>query len=308
MLALLTSSCGNGTTLEEAADSIASILPPPKTLDPPEPYTPIGGEPVPEVKQLAADVLQAIGTYKVGEGTLELANARIAGRAAPGVAEAVSALLVSTAASAVDIIYPQLSGLTQNEAGIMLVFRQRLLENGDERSMSRTADLRFRRSANGWILSEAVPLAPQPPAAPVLSAAARSVLDNDRIRLPETARWDVEAGTVDERLLNILLDIAGEHTVDVTVFATGHPRNVFGSRAVSNHTVGRAVDIWAVDDVEVISQRDPAGPLRALAATFLTKGVTELGTPWDLDGPAAGRSFTNTVHEDHLHVGFDRSL
>ena len=30
--------------------------------------------------------------------------------------------------------------------------------------------------------------------------------------------------------------------------------------------------------------------------------VREVGSPWALDGPG-GRSFTNEVHHDHLHIG-----
>lgn len=276
------------------------------TLAAPEPYVPVAGEPIPEVKRLAADVLQAIGTYRKTEGTLEGANARLAGRASPEVVQKAQALLIPTAVSAVDMIYPQVSGLTQTDAGIMAVFRQRILEEGQERSVTRVADLRFKKGPQGWQISELNSLGGEPrPNPKPLSASAQAVLLNDRIRLPEPARWDIEAGIVDERVLQTLLTLAAEHSLDVTVLAGGHPRNVFASKLVSNHTVGRAVDIWAVDDLPVIAQRDPAGPLNQLVRTLLTRGVTELGSPWDVDGPK-GSSFTDTVHQDHLHLAFDR--
>jgi hypothetical protein len=305
---LFQASCRQGVSPMDSTapgSSVTETTATPKRLADPVPYSPLPEEPVPEVKQLAADALQAIGTYEAGEGTVDLAVGRLAGRADAGVVEAATPMLIPTAASAVDIIYPQLSGLTQTEAGIMAVFRQRLLENGNERSVTRTADLRFRRTSTGWAISQMAPLGGEPKERQPLSVAAEAVLVHDRIRLPDSARWDIEAGTVDERVLNLLLDLAAEHALDVTVFASGHPHNVFASRSVSNHTVGRAVDIWAVNSEEVVSQRDDTGPLHALVSSLLAKGVTELGSPWDLDGAGSGASFTNTVHQDHLHLAFD---
>ena len=52
--------------------------------------------------------------------------------------------------------------------------------------------------------------------------------------------------------------------------------------------------------------RDPLGPLHQLVEELLARGaVTELGSPWDLDGVGSGASFTNVVHQDHLHLAFD---
>jgi len=30
--------------------------------------------------------------------------------------------------------------------------------------------------------------------------------------------------------------------------------------------------------------------------------VRQVGGPWDLDGKSSSRSFTNTVHLDHVHL------
>lgn len=314
LIALLSvaTACGteSNALAEKIGKGIGKVVPitiPKLTLAPSQPYVPLPGEPVPEVKQLAADVLQAIGNYAVGEGTVAGATSRLAARAAPTVAQGVTPLLVPTADSAVDIIYPQVSGVTKTEVGIIAVFRQRFLEDQKERSVTRAADLRFQKTPTGWIVSEIASLGGQPRQEKPVSAMAEAVLGNDRIKLPEPARWDLQAGGIDERLLKVLLDLARERTVDVAVFSGGHPRNVFGTNKVSNHTVGRAVDIWAVDGVPVISQRDKAGPLYSLVGSLLAQGVTELGSPWDFDGGAADASFTNIVHEDHLHIGFDRA-
>lgn len=271
----------------------------------PDRYAPLPGEPVPEVKQLAADVLQSIGTYDVGGGTAAAASQRLAGRGKPSVVEAAAPLLVPSAASAVDIIYPQLGGLTDTEASVMVVFRHRVLLRADKQSVTRTADVRLVRGSAGWSVTAIASLGGNPVSVGALTPAAREVLESERLELPDTARWDVEAGRIDDRVLDLLTRLAASHTVRVTVLATGHPHNVFATPSVSNHTVGRGVDVWSVDGQPVVLQRDSSGPLHKLVAELLAEGITELGSPWDLDGPGVGPSFTNTVHQDHLHLAFD---
>ena len=101
----------------------------------------------------------------------------------------------------------------------------------------------------------------------------------------------------------------------VAVLRSGHPRKVFGASTVSNHTTGRAVDIWAVDGVPVIRQNngityeessvaraDRKQPAFRVTSTLLRKEqVGEIGSPWNLD-PSGQPSFTDPVHQDHLHV------
>lgn len=274
-------------------------------LAPPAVYVPLAGEPEPEVKQLASDVLQSIGTYAIGGGTAAAAAARLAGRGSDAVIDAAAPLLLPTAASAVEIVYPQLGGLTETEASVMVVFRHRVLLSGEEQLVTRTADVRLVRGSAGWSVSTIASLGGDPVSVGALTPAAQAVLDSDRVELPDSARWDIEAGRIDTRVLDLLARLAADHNLSVTVLATGHPHNVFATQSVSNHTVGRGVDIWAVDGQPVVSQRDPSGPLHALVAQLLAEGVTELGSPWDLDGPGVGASFTNTVHQDHLHLAFD---
>ena len=266
---------------------------------------PLPGEPAPEVKQLASDALQAMATYDVGGGTPIAAAARLGARGNTAAVDAAAALLLPDAASAIDIVYPQLGGLTNTEASVMVVFRHRLLQGGEERVVTRTGDVRLERGPAGWSVATIASLGGEPgPPAPV-SPAGQAVLDNDRLDLPDSARWDITAGRIDDRVLDLLARLTVDHTLSVTVLATGHPHNVFASESVSNHTVGRGVDIWAVDGQPVVAQRDPASPLRTLVEQLLREGVTELGSPWDLDGTGRGASFTNTVHQDHLHLAFD---
>jgi hypothetical protein len=310
-LLVLTACSGSDTvtapTTDSWATSTTSTSAPAPSLPPPAAYEPIPGEPVPEAKSLAAMLLQTIGTYPVGEGTAQMAERRLGGTVDPSVIDAALPLLDPAAASSTEIVYPQLGGLTESEASVMVVFRQRLASATDEWEVTRTADVRLTRTADGWTASAIASVGGDPPPeSPPLSAAARAVLATAAIDLPDSARWDIEAGRIDDRVLQLLSGLAEVHTLGVTVLATGHPEHVFGASSISNHTVGRGVDVWSVDGQPVIAQRDAGGPLQALVQQLLdTMATTELGSPWDLDGAGRGASFTNTVHQDHLHLAFD---
>jgi len=298
---------GPPSSTTDTTPATTSTSEPEPVLAPPAPYEPLPGEPVPEVKSLAADVVQAIGTYPIGEGTVEAAAARLGGTVAPSVVEAALPLLDPAAASRTEIVYPQLAGLTGTEASVMLVYRQELATRSGERAVTRTADVRLTKAAEGWAVTAIASTGGEPPQDPgPLSAAAEAVLATEAIDLPDSARWDIQSGRIDDRVLELLLRLAEDHTLGVAVLATGHPEHVFGTRSVSNHTVGRAVDVWSIDGQAVVSQRDPGSPVQALVQELVdTRATTELGSPWDLDGVGMGVSFTNTVHQDHLHLGFD---
>lgn len=288
----------------EPAPTVATTQP---SLDPPVAYQPLAGEPVPEAKRAASDVVQALTTFAAQADPAAAVALAVGRLGAPGhVVDQAGGLLVPGAASAGDIVYPQLGGLTDEAASVMVVVRQRLLEGTARRSVVRTVDVRLARRSGVWAVTSVESAGGRPPPPSVApSRVAQALLAVDNVVLPDSARWDILDGTVDDRVLAILAQLGAEHRVDVTTLATGHPYNVFGTQRVSNHTRGRAVDIWAVDGRPVIDQRDPSGPLATLARGLLAQGVSELGGPWDLDGPG-GASFTNVVHQDHLHVGFDR--
>jgi hypothetical protein len=317
--AVIAASCSSGGSESSAESSAGSSTAPrpspssaPSTTSTSEPrltaparYLPVDGEPAPEAKQLAADALQTIGTYPEGAGTSSAARSRLADMAvAGGVVDEAAPLLVPDAASAVEIVYPQLGGLTDVEASVMVVFRHRLMVGGTDQIVTRTADVRLVAGPGGWSVSAIASIGGDPPPQVPPSPVAQALLSHGAIDLPDSARWDIEAGRIDERVLQLLVDLAAHHTLSITVLATGHPHNVFATDTVSNHTLGRGVDIWAVDGQPVVSQRDTAGALHGIVADLLIRGVTELGSPWDLDGPG-GASFTNTVHQDHLHLAFD---
>lgn len=271
-------------------------------LDPSAQYVPVPGDVEPALKEEAALTVQALLSYEPATSSIDAARQRLLARAAPAeIADKAAQVLLAGASSAADIVYPQLGGLTTDRASVMLVLRQRVLRQGEQQSIVRTVDVRLVRRETRWTVEDIASFGGDAVPAPIqLSASAQRVLADVRIDLPDSARWDVLAGRVGEPILALLADIAQRHKVAVTVFASGHPHEVFGTNRVSNHTRGAAVDLWLVD-TPVVAQRHPNGPLPALVADLLGRGVTELGAPVDVDGPG-GPNFTDTVHQDHLHL------
>lgn len=274
----------------------------PPRLDAPVPYVPVPGEVEQPLKSVAAVTMQTLMTYDSGNSSAEAARQRlIASGAPPQIADKAGSVLVAGSSSAADIVYPQLGGLTSERASVMLVVRQRLLNGAERQTVVRTVDVRLLRSGALWVIEDVASFggeAVSPPAE--LPASARRVLADPAIDLPDSARWDISAGLVSEPVLALLADLAQRHRLGVTVFATGHPHEVFGTTRLSNHTRGAAVDLWLVD-TPVVSQRAPNGRIPGLVSDLLALGVTELGAPFDVDGPG-GANFTDMVHQDHLHI------
>lgn len=130
------------------------------------------------------------------------------------------------------------------------------------------------------------------------------VLSNPRIAFRPQARMDVEAGRVDPRVLGLLQVLSQRFEVGgVGPFKSGHSYYVAGTRHVSNHSFGRAVDIFRIDGRPVSSSN-----ASAREAVLLILGLQkplrpdETGSPWRF--PASG-SFTDRAHWDHIHVGWD---
>ena len=275
-------------------------------LDPAGPYVTPPNEVEVELKKAAAATLQALFTYEVGQGTLEAATQRLAAvPAVPEVAAKAAPLLFVDLATAADIVYPQLGGLTPTKASVMTVVSLRTLRGSERTTVVRTMDVRLERRAGVWTVVDLPSLGGQRlERPPTLSPAAQRVLDHPQIEMADSARWDIYSGKIADRVLDTMASIADAQPLGVAVLSAGHPLEVFGTSRPSNHIAGRAVDLWKIGS-PVIDQRDPNGPLRPLVQRLLTEGVTELGGPFDVDG-AKPASFANTVHLDHLHIGFDR--
>ena len=84
------------------------------------------------------------------------------------------------------------------------------------------------------------------------------------------------------------------------VIQSGHPVNVWATTRRSAHADGRAADIYAVDDELVSAQREVGSPAYELTGRLIAAGAAQVGSPWDF---AVGvGSFTDPVHQDHIHL------
>lgn len=291
----------NGPSPSRAVITTTTTAP----LPPSMPWLPTPNEVEPDLKQAAADALASLFTYEVGGGTAQAAAGRLAGVPDPAqLAEQAAPLLDPNATGAVDVIYPQMGGLSGGRASAMVVTRFRWRNDGIDRAEVRTVDVRLIRQAGVWSVEKLASLGGGPPAADApLSELAQRVLNDPKIELPDSARWDIRSGLISDTVLGVMASLAEVHEFKVGVLSTGHPLQVFGTAHTSNHIPGRAVDIWWLDG-PIVEQRDPNGPLAPVLLQMLEAGVTELGAPFVVEG-ARGGGFANLVHQDHLHVGFD---
>jgi hypothetical protein len=135
-------------------------------------------------------------------------------------------------------------------------------------------------------------------------ARAADLVRNPNITMSPEARADFLAGIVDQRVVNLLAATAVQYRLVVTVVKTGHSQFVKGTNRVSNHFYARAVDISAVNSVDVSATNYAA---LDLALSILTSASSlrpsELGSPW-LELSAFSGAFTDGDHADHLHIGF----
>lgn len=201
------------------------------------------------------------------------------------------------------VMYPQMGGVTPDAVSVMVLVRQETIDaEGRAATVTRTLDIRLRLEGDRWafdrLASDGGPVESRPDH---LSPAATAVLDHPGIELPDSARWDIYRGDIDQQLLELMMILAEHHPIGVLVLSTGHPWEVFGTDRQSNHTKGKAVDVYAIDGEFVVAQRDEGNLAYELSRSLFDQGVAELGSPWAFDG-FGGRSFTDAVHQDHLHV------
>lgn len=287
-----------------------SSPPTPEPSLPPQPSSAAPFEAHPDdvyrnAKQVAGRVVQHLTTYPTGSAPRDVAATVVSefGGDMDTLAAAAAGLVNPTAASSGRVVYPQLGGVTPNAASVMVLVRQETIDaEGRSATVTRTLDVRLRLEGDRWafdhLASDGGPAESRPGD---LSPAAVAVLDHPGIDLPDSARWDIYRGDIDDGLLALMADLAERHHIGVLVLSTGHPWEVFASGRQSNHTKGRAVDIYAVDGEPVIAQRAEDTPAYELSRSLFDQGVPELGSPWAFDG-FGGRSFTDVVHQDHVHV------
>ena len=143
-----------------------------------------------------------------------------------------------------------------------------------------------------------------------LTGTVAEVLANPAITIYADGRADLEAGRVDPRVVALLATLGRSHTIAVTSLVTGHSRCAVTGQAhdadcvISNHYLGRAVDIAVLDGAPVSRSNIGAIDLmRQIAGLPEAQRPNEIGGPVDTGEPGV---FTNSYHQDHLHFGWDR--
>lgn len=265
----------------------------------PRPYRPIAAEEYPNGKRIAATVAQRATTYERGTTPATVA-ARLgpAGVDRRALAAAIAPLVEPDARSTGEIVYPQLAGVTPTSFGAMVAVRQTIEREGSRESVVRVLDVRLRLADGRWVLERIGGVGgDEVPRPEDLPPAARRLLADPGVELSDSARWDIYRGGVDEGLLSALADAGREHDFAVGVLDSGHPEEVWATARRSAHSVGYAADIYEVDGRLVIDQREPGSAAHRLAG-LLAEGAVQIGSPWVF---GAG-SFTDAVHQDHLHV------
>lgn len=296
------------------APSPAPTVGAPPALPAPAPWAPTAAEVEPRAKLAATRVIEALGTVPEG-GDLGSAGAaqRLADSGAdPALAAQAGSLVPPVAPAVATLVYPQYGGLTDRTASVMAVVEQTWLADpgdpGDPGGLARrtvTVDVRLARTAGGWVVTELRPVAvPDPGTVPAPTGAVAALLAQPRVQLPDAARVDLAQGRVDPAVVETLTRLVGEFLLSVSVFSAGHPVNVFGTTGPSNHGRGRAVDIWAVDGRPVIELATDSSLLQRFLLAAAAGGSDEIGGPVVPPGAGAGY-FTNALHRDHVHVGFD---
>jgi hypothetical protein len=310
-LALLLSACGDGDaapqTQARPETPTPSPEPPAETPVPwptPEPYEPDAAEKYPNGKRFAARVAATALTYPRGASAQEIVR-RLGPAAASRreLAAAIEPAVDRSIESSGQVVYPQLAGVTPTSLGAMVVVRQRLRRpDGESRTVNRVVDVRLRRDGGPWTLDRIGSVGGRAVPRPAdLPAPARRVLDNPRITLSDSARWDIHGGGIDEGLLSALDGLAERQPISVSVLRSGHPRDVWQTSRPSAHSRGYAADVYAVGGRLVLRQRAPGNPAYALTASLVSNGAAQVGSPWVLP-PGGSRSFSDDVHQDHLHV------
>ena len=265
-------------------------------------WTARSGEVAPAVKRVATTLLETLGTWSHGQGDLASARARLTRTGYdPALASELTTLLGVGTDAVVAVRDAQYGGILSTTASVLVVVDQwRLTSDGAVHAGGTTVDVRLEKASPHWRVAAVHPAAPGLPTSS-LTRSARQVLSDTRIRLPHAAHADVSAGRVHDTVLGLLLAMAQQHVVDVSVLRSGHPLLVFGTSRSSDHPKGGAVDVWAHDGKPLVVPANHT--LAASAMRFaVAHGAYNVGGPVLLPGSAY---FSDRTHQDHIHLGYN---
>ena len=296
-----------------------------------DPYVAPESEPYAEAKTIAGQIAQRLLTYDPDTSRTQLAeDVATADDQIPELIDAMQPAFHSGLWSRATVVYPQLGGLADDRMSVMVVVRQRFGDDdepGD--TVTRTMDVRLMQSDGGWVFDGLASAGGELTHRPAdLSNLAITVADHPNIILSDSAQWDIYRGWVSNDLLRLMLDLGNQWTYHVVTLTTGHPYNVFGTDNMSRHTSGHAVDLYRIGDARVIDDRAEASSTHEIVAEWCTRDdISSIGSPWRFENPdpAEGseetsvgeteesgsdfkcRSFTNRVHQDHIHISVSPS-
>lgn len=306
--------------------------PTPSPTPPPVParWQPSSGEVSTALKTAAATVAHRLTNYEQGTTAERLAARVVSGSGGRrSLVTALDPLVDPQRWSRGEVVYPQLGGLAPGPcvpnpeaASVMVVVRQRLGRGASVlETVTRTLDVRLiTDDEGGWRFTELASAGGRPAERPPdLSPAGAAVVDDSRIVLPDSAVWDIYRGEVSGDVLDVMRRLAERTPYAVTVLKSGHPVNVFAQNYRSDHTDGRAVDVYAIGGRPVVDSRalgteppscGPGAPERGAVHEHVAwllglEPVNQVGSPWDLDPPQQA-SFNDLVHQDHLHISAGR--
>ncbi len=301
--ATLTPSTAERTTTTVPGISTSTTIPP---LVAGPPFTPSETEVLRERKELGGQFAQSALTYEP-ETDVDAQVAKLVEVFGVEPTTELSSLLAETMTpgtqSVATVRYVQMGGNRPDRASLMVwVDTERLSAEGRRSRESRIVDVRVRRGPDGLEVDELASVGGPAVERPEnLGEVAAAVVDHPDITMADSARWDVFAGHTTETMLNRMLEVAQEHSYSVLVLNRGHPYNVFATNSVSRHSVGQAMDVYAVDGQLVVDSRFEGSPAWILSRELFDAGIQSIGSPWAFDG-FGGRSFTDDVHQDHLHI------
>ena len=163
--------------------------------------------------------------------------------------------------------------------------------------------------------ASAAPAPPPPPLDPAQfgvegtggppSAEALALLGNQNVVLDADGVADINEGRIDPRIIAVLTKLSEAHKITVSALCRDHAQFTTGG-AISNHYLGRGMDIGAIDGVPVspsnATAREVAGGLSSLDPSYRPD---EIGTPWVIAGPGY---FTDADHQDLIHVAFKQAI
>ncbi|WP_035844646.1 hypothetical protein [Kitasatospora azatica] len=295
------------STSPTPGSSSASSSPHPTGSASPLPATtawqPGPGEIQPDVKLRAVQLVEALGNWPPGGSGTAAARSRVAalGGLDPALVDQAGPLLSGADQAALQVVYAQYGGILADSASVLVVCEQWATSTPPGGT---TVDVRLSAASPRWTVSELHPAAPGSPAG-TLSAAAQSVLTDQRIELPPAASADVRSGQVHDSVLHAMLTLAQSYTITVSVVRSGHPLDVFGTTRPSDHPLGRAFDVWRINGRPVVDPGTPPALVDGFMRAAAAAGSYNVGGPRLLSGGAtANQFFSDDTHHDHVHIGF----